>query len=102
VQVGHVILGDEPMPNEASIDDILSTQMVGGVQHCIERGVEEIRKTGASHVALFFQVGDFSLAKSTKSLELFITKVILGIEKVVYVRAIRRKPPGRSSALSPG
>jgi alkanesulfonate monooxygenase SsuD/methylene tetrahydromethanopterin reductase-like flavin-dependent oxidoreductase (luciferase family) len=81
VQVGHVMLGDEPMPNEASFDDILATQMVGGVQHCIERGVEEIKRTGASHVALFFQIGDFSLAKSTKSLELFITKVIPGIEK---------------------
>lgn len=80
-QVGHIIMGDEPMPNEAAIDDILSTQMVGGVQHCIERGIEEIRRTGACHIALFFQIGGFSLAKSTKSLELFVTKVIPGIEK---------------------
>lgn len=80
-QIGHIIMGDEPMPNEASIDDILSSQMVGGVQHCIERGVEEIRRTGACHIALFFQIGGFSLAKSTKSLELFVTKVIPGIEK---------------------
>jgi alkanesulfonate monooxygenase SsuD/methylene tetrahydromethanopterin reductase-like flavin-dependent oxidoreductase (luciferase family) len=81
VQVGHVIMGDEPMPNEATVDDILATQMIGGVEHCIERGVEEIRKTGACHIALFFQIGDFSFAKSTRSLELFITKVIPGIEK---------------------
>jgi len=81
VQVGHVILGDEPMPNEAPIEDILATQMVGGVQHCIERGIEEIRKTGTCHIALFFQIGDYSFAKSTRSLELFMTKVIPGIEK---------------------
>jgi alkanesulfonate monooxygenase SsuD/methylene tetrahydromethanopterin reductase-like flavin-dependent oxidoreductase (luciferase family) len=81
VQVGHVIQGDEPMPNEATIEDVLATQMVGGVQHCIERGVEEIRRTGTCHIALFFQIGDYSFAKSTKSLELFVTKVIPGIEK---------------------
>lgn len=81
VQVGHVIQGDEPMPNEAGIEDVLSTQMVGGVQHCIERGIEEIRRTGTCHIALFFQIGDYGFAKSTKSLELFVTKVIPGIEK---------------------
>ncbi len=32
VQVGYVIQGDEPMPNEAAIEDILATQMVGGVR----------------------------------------------------------------------
>ncbi len=81
VQVGHMIMGNEPIPNEGSIDDILSTQMIGGVQHCIERGVEEIKRTGAFHIALFFQIGGFSPAKSTKSLELFMTRVIPGIEK---------------------
>ncbi|WP_395710356.1 LLM class flavin-dependent oxidoreductase [Reyranella sp.] len=94
VQVGHVIMGDEPMPNEASIDDILATQMVGGVQHCIERGIEEIRRTGACHIALFFQIGDFSFAKSTRSLELFVTKVIPGIEKELG-------PLGKVNAVGP-
>lgn len=102
VQVGHVIMGDEPMPNEASIDDILSTQMIGGVQHCIERGVEEIRKTGACHIALFFQIGDFSLAKSTRSLELFVTKVIPGIEKelgpLARVNVVGAPPPVGAAA----
>ncbi|MFO1108098.1 MAG: LLM class flavin-dependent oxidoreductase [Bradyrhizobium sp.] len=97
-QVGHIIMGDEPMPNEASIDDVLSTQMVGGVQHCIERGVEEIRKTGACHIALFFQIGGFSLAKSTRSLELFVTKVIPGIEKELGPLAKLNVPAAASSA----
>lgn len=83
LQSGHMILGDRPIKGEASIKQILDSQMIGDVETCIARGVEEIRKTGVNHISLYFQLGDFAHAKARRSLERFIGEVVPGIEKAV-------------------
>ena len=81
VQAGTMMLGDKPFPNEQTMEQILASQMIGDVETCIARGVEEIRRTGVDHIALYFQVGDYPHRKSMRSLERFITEVVPGIEK---------------------
>jgi alkanesulfonate monooxygenase SsuD/methylene tetrahydromethanopterin reductase-like flavin-dependent oxidoreductase (luciferase family) len=82
-QSGHMILGDRPLKDEPSIDAILDSQMIGDVETCIARGVEEIRKTGVNHISLYFQLGDYAHRKARRSLERFIGEVIPGIEKEI-------------------
>jgi hypothetical protein len=81
IQEGHMLVPRNPAPNEPPIDEIIANQMIGDVETCIERGIEEIRRTNAAHIALYFQIGDFSQKKALKSMELFMSKVIPGIEK---------------------
>lgn len=81
VQKGHMILGDRPYPDESSFEDMIASQMIGDVDTCIERGIEEIRKTGADHISLYFQLGDYGHKRARKSLERFVERVIPGIEK---------------------
>jgi len=81
VQKGHMILGDTPFPQEQTLEQILDSQMIGDVETCIQRGVEEIRKTGVNHISLYFQIGDYPHARAMRSLERFITEVIPGIER---------------------
>lgn len=81
VQKGHMILGDTPFPQEQTLEEIMGSQMIGDVETCIERGVEEIRRTGVNHIALYFQIGDYDHKRARRSLERFITEVVPGIEK---------------------
>ena len=81
VQKGHMIMGDTPLPDEQSMEEILASQMIGDVETCIERGVEEIRKSGVNHIALYFQLGDYGHKRAMRSLERFVTEVVPGIEK---------------------
>lgn len=83
VQAGVMMMGDAPFPNEQSMDQILASQMIGDVETCIARGVEEITRTGVNHIALYFQVGDYPNANALRSLERFVTEVIPGIEREV-------------------
>ncbi|MGV6876754.1 LLM class flavin-dependent oxidoreductase [Pseudochelatococcus sp. B33] len=78
---GHMLVPRNPAPNEPPLDEIIANQMIGDVETCIERGIEEIRRTNAAHIALYFQIGDFPQEKALKSLELFAAKVIPGIER---------------------
>ncbi len=57
--------------------------MIGDVDTCIARGVEQITKTGASHIAMYFNVGDFGHERARRSLERFVTEVMPGIEKEI-------------------
>lgn len=83
VQKGHMILGDTPFPEEQTLEQIVDSQMIGDVETCIQRGVEEIRKTGVNQIALYFQLGDYDHKRARRSLERFITEVVPGIEKEV-------------------
>lgn len=83
VQKGHIVLGDTPFPEEQTLEQILDSQMIGDVETCIQRGVEEIRKTGVDHIALYFQLGDYDHARARRSLERFVTEVVPGIEKEI-------------------
>lgn len=99
VQKGHMMLGDNPFPDEQSIDEILASQMIGDVETCIARGVEEIRRTGVEHIALYFQIGAFEHRRAMRSLDRFITEVMPGIEKEVgRVGALFRPLPATTVA----
>jgi hypothetical protein len=81
LQQGHMIMGDRPFKDEQTMEQILSSQMIGDVDTCIERGVDEIRKTGVNHISLYFQIGDYAHNKARRSLERFIGEVVPGIER---------------------
>ncbi len=81
VQAGIMMLGDSPFPQEQTLEQIVASQMIGNVETCIQRGVEEIRRTGVNHISLYFQLGDYPHKKAMRSLERFIGEVIPGIEK---------------------
>lgn len=83
IQRGHMIMGDTPFPDEQTMEEILTSQMIGDVETCIQRGVEEIRKSGVNHIALYFQLGDYDNKRAMRSLERFISEVVPGIEKEV-------------------
>ena len=76
-----MIMGDRPFKDEQTMEQILSSQMIGDVDTCIERGVDEIRKTGVNHISLYFQIGDYARNKARRSLERFIGEVVPGIER---------------------
>jgi alkanesulfonate monooxygenase SsuD/methylene tetrahydromethanopterin reductase-like flavin-dependent oxidoreductase (luciferase family) len=78
---GHVRDASKPAPNEPSIEEIAASQMIGDVETCIERGVEEIRKVRPSHIAMYFQLGSYDHKRAMRSLENFVGRVIPGIEK---------------------
>lgn len=78
---GHIRDASKPAPNEPSIEDIAASQMIGDVDTCIERGVEEIRKVRPSHIAMYFQLGNYDHKRAMRSLEAFVSRVIPGIEK---------------------
>lgn len=81
LQRGHMIMGDRPFKDEQTMEEILASQMIGDVETCIARGVEEIRKTDVNHISLYFQIGDYPHKKARRSLERFISEVVPGIER---------------------
>lgn len=94
-----VMLREQPMPNEPTLDEIVGSQMIGDVETCIERGVEEIRKVRPIHTALYFALGGYDGARARRSLELFIERVIPGIEKELGPLAAF---PGTIDTRAPG
>lgn len=72
-----------PIEGEPSIDEIVENLIIGDAQTCIEKCVREIQDVGATHTAMFFQVGNFPHAAAMRSLERFAGEVIPGIEKIV-------------------
>lgn len=78
---GHMLVANIPYPNEPTLEGIAANQMIGDVATCIERGVEEIRKTRAAHIAMYFQLGTYDNRRAMRSLEKFVTHVMPGIEK---------------------
>jgi alkanesulfonate monooxygenase SsuD/methylene tetrahydromethanopterin reductase-like flavin-dependent oxidoreductase (luciferase family) len=100
LQSGHMILGDRPGKDERSIEQILDSQMIGDVETCIARGIEEIRKTGVNHISLYFQLGDYAHKKARRSLERFIEQVIPGIEREVGPLASIPTQPFATSATT--
>jgi len=77
------MMAEVPLEDEPSIDQIVDNLIIGDAQTCIEKCVTEIREVGASHTAMFFQVGNFPHAAAMRSVERFASEVIPGIEKEV-------------------
>jgi alkanesulfonate monooxygenase SsuD/methylene tetrahydromethanopterin reductase-like flavin-dependent oxidoreductase (luciferase family) len=80
---GHMLVGSQPLPNEPSLEEIVASQMIGDVETCIARGVAEIRNSRPAHVSLYFQVGDYDHKRAMRSMELFFSQVVPGIEREV-------------------
>jgi len=81
VMDGHMLVTNKPSPYEVSLEEIIDNQMIGDVDTCIERGIDEIRQTNAVHIAVSFQLGSYDNKRAMRSLERFATRVIPGIEK---------------------
>jgi alkanesulfonate monooxygenase SsuD/methylene tetrahydromethanopterin reductase-like flavin-dependent oxidoreductase (luciferase family) len=75
------MLREIPVPGEPTIEQILDRAIIGDVETCIETAVGEIRTLRPSHLSCFIQPGAMDQKRVLRSMELFGTKVIPGIER---------------------
>jgi len=74
------MLREMAVQGEPSIDQILDNAIIGDVERCIEKAVREIRVLRPTHFSCFMQPGAMDQKRVLRSMELFASRVVPGIE----------------------
>lgn len=72
-------LQEIPAKDEPSLEQIVENAIIGDVDACIEKAIEEIEVLNPSHLSCFMQFGGLEIEKSIRSMELFGERVVPAI-----------------------
>ena len=75
------MMAEFPIEGEPSIDEIVKNVLIGDAETVAEKVVTLIRDIGMSHIAMFFQIGNYPNDKAMRSVEQFGDKVIPMVKK---------------------
>lgn len=82
------MIEEEPYPEELPFEAILANLPAGDVEHCVKIMVRDIKALRPTHIMLQMQMGDMDHKAALRSLELWATEVIPGIEKELGVSSL--------------
>ena len=75
------MMAELPIDGEPDIDEIVDNLFIGDADTVAEKVTTLIRRVGMSHIAMFFQVGNFPHDRALHSVEQFADKVIPAVKK---------------------
>jgi len=80
-ELDGALLKPLPYKDEPTPEQIVDNVIIGDVQHCVSRIVEEARTVGTTHLSCFMQFGGMEGERALRSLERFGSEVIPMVER---------------------
>lgn len=75
------MMAELPIEGEPDIDEIVENLFIGDAETVAEKVTTLIHRVGMSHIAMFFQVGNFPHDRALRSVEQFADKVIPAVKQ---------------------
>ena len=88
-QLEDIYAADLPAADEPPIEEMVENYIIGSVEHCIEKILEDYELMGHSHVLINPQLGGVPRARVMHTLELMACEIIPAVQKELTRRGVK-------------
>jgi len=89
-KLNDIYVAEQQAKNEPPIEEMVENYVIGSVEHCIEKILEDYEVMGHSHLLINPQLGGIPSKRVMRTLELMISDIIPEVEKELKRRGVEQ------------